>query len=401
MAAEPFPLRDTSSFPEELKAIIELLRERPAPGELTCLHREDGVDWERFAELAVHHRVYPIIVRRLKNCLHANVPPPIMRRLEAQCRNNTIRMLHLSGETERIVHLFRERGIRALVLKGPPLSLDLYGDLSTRPSGDIDLLVQIADMEEAERLLHRFGYIKDDYIRTVLGDWKWRHHHYTFFHPAAGTKVELHWRLNPWPAREPPFHVLWERCRTMTIGGRPIHLLGWEDTFLFLASHGARHGWSRLRWLADIDRLAKRALRWELAAAELQRRQLGHVGGQALQLAAGLLGTPIPAAAQTIAEHPRARRLAADALFYIERKINLHSPPLPPEVSDYHRRHQLNLMPLRQRLLFYLSFLHPYYADCEAVPLPRMLHFLYYPLRPVIWMWRKVKPSAQPGGDSM
>ena len=39
--------------------------------------------------------------------------------------------------------------------------------------------------------------MKDDYIQTVLNDWKWRHHHVTYFHPEKEIKLEIHWRLNP------------------------------------------------------------------------------------------------------------------------------------------------------------------------------------------------------------
>jgi hypothetical protein len=386
-------------FPEELKVMIELLRDKRNPAVCPMRQPSDGFDWQRFAELAVHHRVHPLIVRRLKQDVRADIPQPILERLEAQCRRNTFRMLQLSGETSRIAGLFRDRDIRVLMLKGPALSLDLYGDLSIRPSGDVDLLVPLSDIGEAERLLVRRGYEKDDYIRSVLGDWRWRHHHYAFVHPETGSKIELHWRMNPWPAREPAFDALWERRRTMMIGGKPVDLPGLEDTFLFLAAHGARHGWSRLRWLVDIDRLARLPLRWDKVLAESQRFECAHICGQALQLAAGLLGTPLPDGAGKAAEHPQSYRLAEEALFYISRVVSLHSPPLPPDVARYHSRHLQRLMTPRQRFLFRLSWLHPYHADAETLPLPKTLHFLYYPLRPFTWMWRKMRTPVRSGGD--
>lgn len=389
MPSKRFPRWDTSTFPVELKVMIELLSDKRTPCVCPDPNPSDGFDWRKFAELAVHHRVHPFILRRLRLGWPTDMPQAVLNRLEAQCRNNTIRMLQLTAETGRLAGLFRERNIRMLVLKGPALSLDLYGDPALRPSGDVDLLVPFADIGEADRLLRNQGYVKDDYIRTVLGDWRWRHHHYAFFHPQTGVKIELHWRMHPWPAREPAFDTLWERRRTMMIGGRPVELPGLEDMFLYLASHGARHGWSRLRWLLDIDRLARQPLRWERVDDEARRHECAHLCGQALRLAAGLLGTPTPAGAARMAEHPRAHKLAEAALFYIGRVINLHSPPLPPEVARYHSRHLLRLMTPRQRILFRLSWLHPYHADAESLPLPKNLHFLYFPLRPVIWACRK------------
>mgnify|MGYP003893898373 CR=1 FL=1 len=391
LPSKRFPRWDTSSFPEELKVMIELLRDKRTQGVCPDPNPADGFDWRKFAELSIHHRVHPLILRRLREGWRTDMPQSVLDRLEAQCRNNTMRMLHLTAETGRLAVLFRERNIRVLVLKGPALSLDLYGDLSIRPSGDVDLLVPIADIDEADRLLRSQGYVKDDYIRTVLDDWRWRHHHYAYLHPETGAKIELHWRMHPWPAREPAFDALWGRRRTMMLGGRPVDLPGLEDTFLYLASHGARHGWSRLRWLLDIDRIARQPIRWDQAAADARRLECGHICGQSLRLAAGLLGTPIPDGAGMLADHPRAHELAEEALFYIGRVVNLHSPPLPPEVARYHSRHLLNLMTSRQRLLFRISWLHPYHADAEALPLPKTLHFLYFPLRPVLWAWRKAR----------
>ena len=84
-------------------------------------------------------------------------------------------------------------------------------------------------------------------FESVLNDWKWRHHHVTYFHPQKKIKLEIHWRLNPGPAKEPSFRRImgWKRIRVL-LTSYPVYFLGREDLFLFLVSHGARHGWSRL-----------------------------------------------------------------------------------------------------------------------------------------------------------
>ena len=91
----------------------------------------------------------------------------------------------------------------------------------------------------------------------VLGDWKWKVHHISYTHPITGIQVEIHWRLNAEMGKEPPFEELWERRRRSLLTPQPVYMPGREDLFLYLALHGARHGWFRLRWLADIDRVAR------------------------------------------------------------------------------------------------------------------------------------------------
>ena len=94
--------------------------------------------------------------------------------------------------------------------------------------------------------------------KLLLNDWKWRHHHFTYYHPIQGTKIEIHWRLNPAPSKEPTFNELWSRKRKSSITSYPTYFMGNEDLFFFLVTHGARHGWSRLRWLVDIHQISKK-----------------------------------------------------------------------------------------------------------------------------------------------
>ena len=76
-------------------------------------------------------------------------------------------------------------------------------------------------------------------------------------------KLEVHWRLNPGPAKEPTFNELWERKRiSILLTDSPVYFLGREDLFLFLVTHGARHGWSRLRWLVDIHQIVNKIINW-------------------------------------------------------------------------------------------------------------------------------------------
>ena len=41
-----------------------------------------------------------------------------------------------------------------------------------------------------------------------------------------------------------------------------------------------------------------------------------------------------------------------------------------------------------------MSFLYPYPEDAEILPLPKYLQFLYFPLRPFLWAWRKTMKRA-------
>lgn len=397
---------DTSSFSnstlfsKELNLLLSILRINIGE-KLHQKFKESLADmnWEEFIELARHHRVYPVLYSKLQNSDETWIPQDVMLALRKDYQRNTFQMLQLSAEMEQVSKQFTESNIRALVLKGPVLAADLYGDISLRTSGDLDILVPIQDLEHAENMLVRLGYVKDDYIQTILNDWKWRHHHITFFHHKKGIKVEIHWRLSPGPGKEPTFNELWERKRISAITTNPVYFLGREDLFLFLVAHGARHGWSRLRWLVDMDRIARQDLDYSKLKLLLIKNRQHHIGAQAMILAAKILYTPLTTELVTLASVKRGKRLAEDALFYIRQKVNLHTYPVPELVSKYHKRHLYSLMAPWQKILFILSFFHPYPEDAETLKLPERLHILYFPLRPFLWIWRKTKKNNVSQGE--
>ena len=150
-----------------------------------------GVDWDLFLELTRHHRIYPLLYSRLKYLSSDGIPSFVIERLSRDYKKNTFRMLHLSGEMEMLSKMFFNKNIKSIYLKGPVLAHDLYGDVSLRTSSDLDLLISICDLEIVDEMLIGEGYEKDEYIETVLNDWKWRHHHFNYFHPMKGIKVEV------------------------------------------------------------------------------------------------------------------------------------------------------------------------------------------------------------------
>lgn len=392
---------DVTFFSEELKFMFFLLNKRSDKA-LTELDKQKfkEINWKLFMNLIGHHRVYPSIYKKLKQLTtdYEWIPKYIYENLHRDYQINTFKMLQLSGEMEIICKLLNKSRIRTIFLKGPVLAADLYGDVSLRTSCDLDILISINDLNKTEELLLLQGYEKNDYIQTVLGDWKWRHHHITFIHPIKNIKLEIHWRLSPGPSMEPRFLDLWNRRRRSTLTNYPVYLLGKEDLFLFLITHGARHGWSRIRWLEDIDKILRQSMDWGQIKNQLHKYQYSKMGGQALILAKLLFHTPMNEQMYAIMYGKKPRKLALGALFYIKQMINLHTIPVPKEVSKYHQNHLFSLMSFQQRFLFILSLFFPYPEDVQTLPLPKKIHFLYFFLRPFLWIFRKTKISYHRGG---
>ncbi|MDR6121882.1 hypothetical protein QFZ87_001479 [Bacillus sp. SLBN-46] len=386
---------NTTNIPKELKLIFEIIKLEnieKLSSNIRDLYKD--IDWTLFLELSMHHRVYPLLFNKLRKIEEGLVPLYVIQTINRTYKTNTFHMLYLSREMEQINELFRLSQIRILFLKGPILGSELYGDISLRTSGDLDVLIPLPDLNKVNKILVQQGYVKDDYIQTVLNDWTWRHHHITYLHPQKGIKLEIHWRLNPGPGIEPSFSELWSRKQVSSQTIDPLYFLGREDLFLFLVSHGARHGWSRLRWLVDINQIIRKKINWVTLIPLLKKHQYLHVGGQALILASQLLGSSITKEMKPLFKKNDSKKLAQDAIFYFINMVNLHTEPVPDDVSRYHKRHLFSLMSLKQKLLYLLSILHPYPEDAKTLPLPKNLHFLYFILRPFLWFWRKTRTQA-------
>ncbi|SFA97172.1 Uncharacterised nucleotidyltransferase [Cohnella sp. OV330] len=394
-------VRDEHSafFCDEKTLLLNLLRHRAEEEPMDAIQLA-AVDWSRFLRLAKSHRVYPVLAAFLHKRM-IEIPDNVKAELDAESRYNRLKMLSLAAEMSRVSACLSSGGIRSLVLKGPLLAQDLYGDLSKRTSKDLDILVPAEKLGEIRILLADLGYeCEKEQLPNVLNGWKWRHHHVSFYHPSHSLQIEIHWRLAPGPGREPDFEKLWSRRREHSFGSGHVAYLGPEDQFLYLVHHGARHGWFRLRWLCDIDVLARRGLDWSSCAQLAVMYGTEHLVGQALILAFQLLQTPTPKELEGFTRLKRSGAQIPQVLSFMRDSLE----NAPPERVRTYERYLFAIKTRRQKLLYLLGLLYPYPMDAKTLPLPKTFHFLYFPLRPLLWTWRKLdktgKPSLVKGGES-
>ncbi|WP_308638139.1 nucleotidyltransferase domain-containing protein [Paenibacillus silvisoli] len=378
---------DRSAFPDELNVMLAFMQMNDDPqAQVRVKPSVPNIDWNQFLKLVRHHRVYPQLHAQLKNS--QLIPADVLQALHLDYGKNAFRMLRLSGELERVCKALQKQGIASLVLKGPVLAKHLYGDLSLRTSKDLDILIPMDGVETAEELLTGLGYESDSQVPRLF-NWKWKQHHVSYTHPQTRIQVELHWRLNSDMGKEPSFEELWERRSRSSLTNYEIYRLGNEDLFMYLVSHGARHGWFRLRWLADIDRMLRQRLDFGALIPLMRRYRCLHLGGQALTLASALLGTPIPSEAKPMAAGSHPRDLARRSLDLIRADCSPESGS--KEMARTYKRYLYALKTPGQKSVYLVSQLYPSFRDTEAFPLPKALHFLYFPLRPFVWLWRQTQ----------
>lgn len=172
-----------------------------------------------------------------------------------------------------------------VVLKGEPLSVQLFGETGLRESSDVDVMVAQCDCEEAVERLQEVGYRGE-----VEEMQEWAVNQLLMEPTGGGLPVEVHWRIARPVIPAPETSELINRRREVALpmGGEPsaddgspeslpVPVLAADDLLMHLAYHfHQRHG--MLKGLADITAWIDRY--GEERALEI-RHQMRHRYGSA------------------------------------------------------------------------------------------------------------------------
>ena len=297
--------------------------------------------------------------------------------------------LHLLA---RVLRAFNGAGIPVMPLKGPLLSLELYGDAGIRQSGDLDVLVAPEQIHDAWKCLHELHWVDEFNNRTLTRrerEFKLRHnHHLAFAHASPGCKLELHWRAK-WEDDVSAAHPLadsavseWQGCSYRTM--HPI------DLSLDLCNHGANHAWRRAKWLGDMARtFALDYVDWQPALEKAR-----HAGDERslllclrlLKEAYGLDATRLidadaipPAMMRTVVfaltspTEPRARIIQGKIIDLVRSNAYKFWPWPSRSHGDSFAQVAIST------------------ADFNLGRMPNHLFWLYIPLRPFLFVWRHLR----------
>jgi hypothetical protein len=354
-----------------------------------------SIDWRRFVKLAQRHRVQGFARIGLEAAA-ITVPPGLI----AAHRRQTARNLLLLDEARRIAAMLAEAAIPALFLKGVTLAELAYGNQAVKQTLDNDLLVGPDQVAATIKLLESIGYrVTDPAVPldrrrlSVLIDMV---KECTLVRPGNKAIVDLHWRMTSVKGLliEPD---LTRDVRIVTAGKHGLPTLGDEALMVYLAVHGARHGWSRLKWLADFNALL--ATRDEAAVAALRDRAKRDGVTRAMDLALlqanRLFGTSVP---DDVGRSRRVRWLAAlsDALMRgADELAEQHRVPRRYMAVGHVSALLLKSSPIYLANAAWSSWVST--GDALALPLPRAARPLYLLTSPAARLGRAARRIVERG----
>lgn len=353
----------------------------------------DGrVDWDAFLRLVERHRVAGLVhlaLGRAAADAADTVPEPVRQSIAQKAGELARNNLAMVAATVRLQKMFDAAGIEVVFFKGALVGQRAYGSIAVKHGKDIDFLVRPDDLAATFGLLAGEGYrpvfpkapltpAKIDALRAFQME-------AVMVDPARGVQLEPHWRLTENHRLLPLGPLLAGADKRESLGGVPIRGFHPDDEFAYLCVHGARSGWFRLKWLADLHALL--AGRPEEERLRVYRHAETRGAGPAALLAFGLcrdlFGLPVPAALAGPVEAPlqRAmRRLGVTALHSEDPQFSIRRVVVLPML------HALACGP--RHVMAEILRWSVNCQDALDVPLPRRLYFLYPLLRGPLWLGR-------------
>lgn len=287
---DPFEI---ASFQDEWRALLECTSPAFDAQRFTELARTG--DWSRLLLLAEEHGVLGHLAYHLRELDPNFVPADVKRMLLERHRAQVFSTLKLTAELFRLLGCFAAKEIPALVVKGPVLAMQAYGDPAMRYFGDLDLLVRHRDIRRATEAMIASGFEATVPLSAI--DAGKIPGQYLFTKPGANLLVELHndFTLRYFPRRL-PIDRLFDRQIQVQLDGHEAPALAVEDELVYICVHGATHFWQRLSWIADVAGLVarKKSMDWRHVsrfAQELGAERMLNLG---LCLAVDLLHAPLP-----------------------------------------------------------------------------------------------------------
>ncbi len=339
--------------------------------------------------LLVEHRLSWTVARYLSGAYSGQIPASFQKRLRAHREYRTRRALAHAAELARLMKIFYAEGIFALSIKGPLLSLQLFGDVAARAGKDLDIFIKPQDIERAHKILwresYRFAEHDASWTPKQIASYRRWSKDYAYVGLHNRVCIELHWRF----FKNPHVFTLTEQglegcvVKTQVLGAAICHF-DWETNLIYLCCHGAVHTWTRLFWLVDIATLMTKhtsVFDWNAVMDKANTRDARRALLEGVVLAATLLGSPLP--------EPIEQAAKSDGALQWRLRTSLRKMEALPRFDVVGglilARRTLKMHSTSKHKIFSATrYWHPSFEDWDMVRLPDRFFGLYYVLRPFL-----------------
>ena len=351
----------------------------------------ESLNWDYIIATSELNGVIPLVSKSLNLFDKDLVPVDVAETFSELNRESAVSNLIKLTELLNINKKFKESGIDSLVLKGAGLGSDVYGDISLRPFGDLDILIREEKLISAVNILTDCGYehifVYTDKQAAIYKQsafyLKDQELHYSFYNPIKKIYLELHWALMPINySFSQDVEEIFENAVSVSAGQGEIFVPCIEDLIIYLSLHGSKHYWSRLIWVFDIAVFIKekKNVNWELVIAKSEELNCKRMLLLSVYLANNLFSCDIPKILLNYLKADNSVSVMGEIVISNFKKGLSYEEIEAENKTFFLRSMDSNI----DKLLFVSKIIFkPTIYELEAVSLPNKLSFLYYLIRPL------------------
>lgn len=217
-------------------------------------------DWHAMSQASIRNFSLPLTRRNLMRLDHSVVPKPVWDAIQNAANATALRNMRIVGAQKRfLTDCLTPLGIQGVFFKGINLAAQYYPDVGLRPCRDIDVLVPKGTLRTVINQALAQGYLliapdinarpmsSERDINAVL-----RYGKSATLISADGMMIDLQDYLDKSSGIFDNYDVFSDHD-TVQIAGASFSTMKPAFLFNYLCHHHARHTWSHLYWLSDID----------------------------------------------------------------------------------------------------------------------------------------------------
>lgn len=350
---------------------------------------------EKIYGVLLRHRLYPKFYRKWADLCGVSTLPPewvqFTKQIRQKAEANRLQMLQKTASLLSIADAFAQACIPVLPLKGPVLAHQLYGDVGMKASLDLDILILRSNFDHAWETLEKLGFRTEFSYKLSPRQRNYllnNFHHLAFVN--GNIRIELHWEINTnryMTGR--PNEEYFQKAVSVNMAGKTIQTLHPEHLAEYLAIHGSYHAWNRLDWLFDFSRALETHTKSLPDISEnMENAGLGIILNQSMTLSHLLFSGVMPDTKKKIPP-------------------SLIRTPLKEMGKSYNEAKHRGLSRITQKLyllklkknwkyrIHVFSVLGTNQGNWQKLKLPDNLFFLYFILRPVLYLIQTLNAKPQ------
>jgi hypothetical protein len=365
----------------------------------TLVHQ--AIDWAYLLELALRHKVMPLLYRHINSFFPEAVPVEFMERLRDYFYLNAARNYLLEEELGRVLADLAQDGIACVPYKGPALAAQLYGDTALRQFSDLDIFIRREDALRAGEILRLRGYEREHELTASQEKASLKVDcQFMFVRESEGIYLELHWGFAPtyFPVALDA-EAMWSRLKSVSIGSVKARAFSPEDLLLILCVNAGKEFWRGLQNLCDINELVRSRpeLDWGPVTRSAKRAGARRMFFVSMLLARALLGTSVP---EEVLQGALGDREAATIAREVGQKLFEEGSEGRGVLGFLKPAGALDGPLARMRFYTRLAAT-PTLEDWTLINLPEGLRFLYYLTRPFrlagkyLRRWKSLKADGK------